>query len=409
MLLQEHVINSCASAIIFLTYPPPLLRKQIRHSLRNRMRSIKNKVLVVGAGFSGSVVARELAEAGMRVDLIDQRPHLGGNAFDRINQHGERIHLYGPHLLHGDKNSKAVQWMSQFTEWTEYEHRVRALLPDGRTTPLPVNRTTLEDVYRLRLKSEDDARRLLQKEIIPTGCRNTDEVFLNCVGKLLADLFFRPYTRKMWGVDATQLEAAVGARLPVRTNRDDRYFTDSFQALPKDGYAAMFERILDHRNIHVRLGQSFYKGLGDGYRHIFLSMPIDQYFDYQLGRLPYRSIRFQHLECVHSQSAPVINYTDDGAYTRITQWDLIANSGHRLDGLHSCTREMPCNPEENNNECYYPVRNQASLRLLADYERLAQQEEAVTFIGRTGLFRYIDMIPCVSLHLQIAKRFLAEQ
>jgi len=373
------------------------------------MLSKATKVLVVGAGFAGSVIARELADAGMHVDLIDQRPHLGGNAFDRVNRHGERIHLYGPHLLHGDKNSKAVQWMSRFTEWVEYEHRVRALLPDGRTTPLPVNRTTLEDVYGVKLENEHQAGELLKREIKATECRNTDEVFLNCVGKRLADLFFRPYTRKMWGIESTELEAAVGARLPVRLNRDDRYFTDSFQAMPKDGYAAMFDRILCHRNICIHLGQSFNKSMTEGYEHTFLSMPIDQYFDYQFGCLPYRSIRFEHVEAAHSQPAPVVNYTDEGAYTRITQWDLIANSGRRIDGLHSCTKEVPCNPEANNNERYYPVRNKASLTLLGKYECLAERESGVTFIGRTGLFRYIDMIPCVSLHLQIAKKFMDKQ
>jgi UDP-galactopyranose mutase len=370
------------------------------------MQSAPAKVLVVGAGFAGSVIARELADAGISVDLIDQRPHLGGNAFDQVNQHGERIHLYGPHLLHGDKNSRAVQWLSKFTEWTEYEHRVRALLPDGRTTPLPVNRTTLEDVYNIKLKSDQEAKRLLEKEVCSTDCRNSDEVFLSYVGQRLADLFFRPYTRKMWGIEATQLEPAVGARLPVRLNRDDRYFTDTFQAMPKDGYTAMFERVLDHRNISVNLGQSFRKELMVGYAHTFLSMPIDEYFDYQLGRLPYRSIRFEHIESMHDQPSTVLNYTDQGVYTRITQWDLIPNSGRRGDGLHSCTREIPCNPIDNHNERYYPVRNKGSLGLLSEYGRLAEQEQGITFIGRTGLFRYIDMIPCVSLHLQIAKKFL---
>lgn len=361
----------------------------------------------MGAGFAGCVIARELAEVGVDVHVIDRRPHLGGNAFDQINAHGERIHLYGPHLLHGDGDSTAIRWLSRFTEWTPYEHRVRALLPDGRTTPLPVNRTTLEDVFNVVLGHEDEVRQLLDHEVIPSERRNTDEVFLSSVGPRLADLFFRPYTRKMWGVDARQLEAAVGARLPVRLNRDDRYFTDSFQAMPRDGYAVMFERILNHERISISLNEAYRPGLDIGYAHTFLGVPIDEYFDFRFGRLPYRSIRFENVECREDQAATVVNFTDAGPYTRVTQWDLIANSGRRGDGFHSCTREIPCDPEENNHECYYPVRNSDSLNLYGCYEELAGSEPRRTFIGRTGLFRYIDMVPCVNIHIQIAARFRA--
>jgi len=359
----------------------------------------------VGAGFAGCVIARELADVGVDVHVIDRRPHLGGNSFDQVNTHGERIHLYGPHLLHGDSDSTAIRWLTRFTEWTPYEHRVRALLPDGSTTPLPVNRITLEDVFNVVLSDEDQARQLLNNEIIHSERCNTDEVFLSTVGPRLADLFFRPYTRKMWGVDATQLEAAVGARLPVRLNRDDRYFTDSFQAMPRDGYTAMFERILNHERISISLNQAYRPQLENGYGHTFLAVPIDEFFDFRFGRLPYRSIRFECVEHRGDQAAPVVNFTDLGPYTRITQWDLIANSGRRGDGLHTCTREIPCDPEDNNYECYYPVRNRDSLKLYGRYEELASRESQRTFIGRTGLFRYIDMVPCVNIHLQIAARY----
>jgi len=208
------------------------------------MRST-NEILVVGAGFAGATIARTLAEAGYEIRVIDKRNHIGGNAFDDINEHGERIHRYGPHLMHGNPNSKAVRWLSQHTEWIEYEHRVRALLADGRTTPLPVNRTTLEDIFDCTLPNDQAAEQLLAKvrsEI--TEPTNTDEFFLANVGERLTDLFFRPYTLKMWGRPAHELAASIGARLPVRTNRDDRYFMDGFQALPKDGYTALFKSIL---------------------------------------------------------------------------------------------------------------------------------------------------------------------
>jgi UDP-galactopyranose mutase len=365
------------------------------------------RVLVVGAGFAGSVVARECADAGHAVHVIDRRPHIGGNAHDAVNSHGERIHLYGPHLLHGERESVAIRWLSRFTEWLPYEHRVRALLADGRTTPLPVNRTTLEDVFGVPLATDDDAQALLASQVCPLQPSNTDEVFLANVGPTLADLFFRPYTRKMWGVCPTELEAAVGARLPVRCNRDDRYFTDSFQAMPKEGFTAMFARILDHPAIEVTLGEAYGKEHDNHYDHVFLSLPIDEFFQFRFGRLPYRSIRFESDQAAGDQSATVINYTDSGIYTRCTQWDLIPNSGRRSDGLHTITREIPCDASENNNECYYPVRNGQSLALYERYRALADQETDKTFIGRCGLFRYIDMVPCVTIHLQLVARFLA--
>jgi UDP-galactopyranose mutase len=365
------------------------------------------RVLVVGAGFAGAVVARECAEAGHAVHVIDRRPHIGGNAHDVVNGHGERIHLYGPHLLHGERDSVAIRWLSRFTEWVPYEHRVRALLADGRTTPLPVNRTTLEDVFGVELASEEEARALLASQVSSQTPSNTDEVFLANVGPTLADLFFRPYTRKMWGVCPSQLEAAVGARLPVRYNRDDRYFTDSFQAMPKDGFTAMFARIFDHPRIEVTLGEAYGCEHDPHYDHVFLSLPIDEYFQFRFGRLPYRSIRFESDQAPTEQSATVINYTDTGIYTRCTQWDLIPNSGRRGDGQHTITREIPCDASDNNNECYYPVRNTASLALYDRYRDLADQEAKKTFIGRCGLFRYIDMVPCVTIHLQLVSRFLS--
>lgn len=364
------------------------------------------RVLVVGAGFAGCVIARELADAGVIVQLIERRLHLGGNAFDQVNSHGERIHIYGPHLLHGDKNSLAIRWLSRFTEWTPYEHRVRALLPNRTTTPLPVNRTTLEDVFGLMLENEQAAAQLLDNEVVETNRLNTDEVFLSTVGPRLADLFFRPYTAKMWGVHPRDLEAAVGSRLPVRLNRDDRYFTDSFQAMPSYGYTTMFEKICAHERISISLGSAYQPQLDRGFDHTFLAVPIDEYFDFCYGRLPYRSIRFENRELGEQQSAPVINFTDASPYTRKTQWDLISNSQRRQDGLHSYTYEIPCAAEDNNNECYYPVRNQKSLALYQRYEKLSMLESRRTFIGRTGLFRYIDMVPCISIHLQIAARYL---
>jgi len=362
--------------------------------------------LVVGAGFAGAVTGRCLAEAGHQVSIIDRRKHIGGNAFDFLNEHQERIHAYGPHLLHGEKDSKAIKWLSRFTEWTPYEHRVRALLEGGKTTPLPVNLTTLEDIFRVGLSSEEDAKKFMEDKLIKLDPQNTDEVFLASVGERLADIFFRPYTRKMWGISPKELESAVGKRLPMRYNRDDRYFTDSFQALPRDGYTKLFEKIFDHPLISLNLETRFEESRCSDYEHVFNSMAIDEYYQFVHGKLPYRSIRFKTVTKESSQDAPVINFTDDNKYTRSTQWDLFPNSKKRQDGMHTTTIEEPCDAAGNNNEYYYPVRNKKSLDLYARYKDLANKNDKMTFIGRTGLFQYLDMAPCVTIHLQIASKFL---
>ena len=367
--------------------------------------------LVVGAGFVGSVIARELAEAGHHVTIIDKRDHIGGNAFDHVNDHGERIHDYGPHLFHGSKNSVAVKWLSQFTEWVPYEHRVRALLEDGRTTGLPVNTTTLEDIFDVKLETPEDSQAFLEdlqdKSIeAPT---NSDEVFLKSVGETLANIFFRPYTRKMWGKPASEIEAAVGARIPVRANRDDRYFTDDFQMMPKDGYTAIFERILDHPNITVRLNAAYDRHANEFFHHAFLTVPIDRYYDNCFGELPYRSIRFVQGEVSEDQSATTVNFTDDGMFTRTTQWSLIPNSGKRESGPHQVTLEVPCDPKDNNDECYYPIRNKESLELFGKYQELAAEEGNLTFCGRLGWFQYLDMVPAINKALQTVKPFVTTE
>lgn len=365
--------------------------------------------LVVGAGFVGSVIARELAEAGYQVTIIDQRSHIGGNAYDHENEYGERIHDYGPHLFHGSKDSVAVKWLSKFTEWVPYEHKVRALLDDGRTTPLPVNATTLEDVFNVTLENEEQAQRLLddlRDEDIVTPM-NTDEVFLKSVGEALANIFFRPYTLKMWGKSATEIDAKVGARIPTRANRDERYFTDDFQAMPKGGYTAIFEKILDHPNIKIQLGVKYTKQASEFFTHVFLTIPIDRYYGCCFGKLPYRSIKFVESKVDEKQEATTVNFTDDGIYTRSTQWSLIPNSNIRATGPHTVTLEEPCRPEDNNDECYYPVRNEASLKLLEKYQQLAARDGNMTFCGRLGWFEYLDMVPAITKALQTVKPYCA--
>ncbi len=368
----------------------------------------KKKVLIVGAGLAGSTLARILAENSINVAVLEKRDHVAGNVFDFVNQKNERLHKYGPHLLHCNKNEKALLFLSKFTDWINYEHEVRALLKNGRTTPLPINKITLQDIYNKKFKNETEVKSFLEKirneKLIPC---NTDEFFEANVGNKLADIFFRPYTKKMWGIDPKELALSIGARLPIRTNEDKRYFNDNFQALPKDGYTKMVEKMLDHKNIKITLNMNFEKGMELNFDHSFLCVPIDKFYNYKYGILPYRSIKFEEKEIKsHDQDAPVINFTDSSPYTRKTQWSLFPNSGKSNNSINTITYEKPCSMEQNPNEYYYPVQTLKSKKIYEQYKKLSRDDKTITFCGRTGLFKYIDMIPAVTIHMKIAKDFL---
>ena len=310
--------------------------------------------------------------------------------------------------MHGNKESEAIAFLSKFTEWIKYEHKVRALLSDGSTTVLPINRKTLEDVFFKKFKDEKDVIEFLDKlrnlKIIP---KNADQFFESKIGNKLADIFFRPYTKKMWGIDPKQLSIGIGARLPIRTNYDDRYFNDSFQVLPKDGYTKMVEKILDHKNIKVKLNCVFDKSMEKNFEHTFLCMPIDSYYNYNFGHLPYRSILFEdRILNKDDLPSPVVNFTDDSKYTRMTQWSLFPNSGKCKSKFKTFTYEIPCDMKDNPKEYYYPIQTKKSKKLYEKYLLLSKQNSNVTFCGRTGLFKYLDMLPCVLLHLRIANNFL---
>ena len=210
----------------------------------------------------------------------------------------------------------------------------------------------------------------------------------------------------MWGVDAKEIESAVGKRIPVRYNRDDRYFTDTFQNLPKNGYHDMFSNILSHKLITIELCCEFDRSMTNKYDHSFLSLPIDKFFDCKFGELPYRSIKFEQITSKLSQPAVTVNFTDQDIYTRSTQWDLLPNSLKSNSGYSTQTLEIPCQPEDNNGECYYPIRNAESLALYEKYKNLSLKCKDLTFCGRSGLFKYIDMVPAVNIHLKMAKDFL---
>ena len=368
-------------------------------------------ILVVGAGFAGATYARTLAEAGWTVDVIDRREHIAGNAFDAVDGNGVRVHRYGPHLFHTNA-THVFSWLRRFGEWLPYRHRVRARLGDGRLVPMPVNLDTINAVFGTQLADPGEAEAFLLGIAEPIAApRNAGEYLRSRIGPLLTDLFFRPYTRKMWALELEELDASVVKRLPIRLDCEDAYFPeDAHQVLPRDGYAAVVARILDHPAIRVSTATPYGNGLERDYRFCFNSMAIDEYFDCSLGELPYRSLRFHHRSVTEWDDLPwsVRNYTDDSRYTRETWWHclpghLVADTGQR-----TMTVEEPCDYRDNAHERYYPVRtaDQRHQRRYREYRALADRLPAMAFIGRCGTYQYLDMDQVIAQSLGGARRWL---
>jgi UDP-galactopyranose mutase len=359
--------------------------------------------LIVGAGYAGSVMARELADAGHRVHIIDKRPHIAGNAYDEPDAQGVLVHRYGPHIFHTN-GERIFQWLSRFTEWRPYEHRVRGVV-DGKLYPFPINRDTLNRLYDLDL-DEAGAAALFERVREPRDPLATSEdVVLNSVGRDLYEKFFLNYTRKQWGLDPSELKAGVAARIPVRTNTDDRYFTDTFQAMPLHGYTRMFQNILDHPDITVETGVDFADvDDRDSYDHVVYTGPIDAWFGYRFGHLPYRSLRFEHEHLPDReffQETGTVNYPNDHAYTRITEFKHL--TGQKHSGT-SIVREYP----QAEGDPYYPVPREENHALYKRYEALAAAESNVTFVGRLAQYRYYNMDQVVGAALAAAKRLLGK-
>ena len=375
------------------------------------MNSTKGRCLVVGAGFAGAVHARQLAEAGYEVVVIDKRDHIAGNAFDKVDDNGIRVHRYGPHLFHTN-NDLVVKWISRFSDWTPYTHRVRAMLENHVYVPIPVNIDTINSVYATELATEAEARAFLAtiSDVIPAPA-NAAEYLRSKIGRRLTDLFFRPYTKKMWNLDLEDLDSAVVRRIPLRYDSNDRYFPDAkYEMLPASGYTKMFENILDHSNISVRLQTGFERGMEEDYEVCFNSMPIDEYFGFVAGELPYRSIRFHHRTCsLHdTRSWSVTNYTDASGFTRETWWHLLP--GHIQDdtGRATITVEEPCDYKENSCERYYPVKTSDGRydSVYQVYKEMAKRTPEMIFIGRCGTYQYLDMDQVINQSLVGVNRWL---
>lgn len=375
-----------------------------------------SSILVVGAGFAGATYARKLAEAGYQIHVIDQRSHIAGNAYDEVDENGLRIHKYGPHLFH-TKNESVVKWVKRFADWIPYEHRVRAQLKDRRTVPLPINMDTINILFDKKISDADGIRNFLDgisvKYQHPPA--NAAEWLYTNIGKELTDLLFRPYTLKMWDLHLEEMDASVVKRIPLRFDRENRYFPDDdFQALPRNGYTDFFQRLLDHPAIRVSLGVKFQPGDEKDYYMCFNSMPIDEFYDFKFGELPYRSIRFHHEVRPPSslESWATTNFTDAGPYTRETRWEilpchLIIDSGRR-----TITKEEPCDYRLNNFERYYPVKTADGryIKCFEQYKALAKQDSPnIEFIGRCGTYQYLDMHQVINQSIMGADRFIAKQ
>jgi UDP-galactopyranose mutase len=359
--------------------------------------------LIVGAGFAGSVLAERLAsQHGARVLLIDRRPHVGGNAYDEPNEAGILYHKYGPHIFHTN-SEQVVDYLSQFTEWRPYEHRVRAQVR-GQLVPIPINRTTLNMLFDLDLQTDEDAAAYLASRAEPIDVITTSEdVVINAVGRELYELFFRGYTRKQWGLDPSDLDKQVTSRIPTRTNTDDRYFSDTFQAMPLNGYTKMFETMLDHPLIEVRTGVDFVELKDRAHEiadHIIYTGPIDEYFDFRFGKLPYRSLRFDHqtLEKEQFQPVAVVNYPDETVpYTRISEYKHLTG---QQSPVTTITYEYP----SAEGDPYYPIPRPENQEVFKRYEALADATAGVTFVGRLATYRYSNMDQIVGQALATFRR-----
>ena len=379
----------------------PLKRETVQNTCGGKRMEID--ALVVGAGFSGSVVSRELSRAGKKVVLIDKRPHIAGNAYDTRDQHGVMIHTYGPHIFH--TNSQDVfNYLSSFTKWRPYEHRVLASV-DGQLLPIPINIDTVNRLYGLNL-DEEGLKAYFESVRDPRDpIRTSEDAIVNIVGWDLYKKFYKGYTNKQWGLDPSELFASVAARVPVRTNHDDRYFTDTHQAMPLDGYTEMFSRMLDHPGITIRLGVE-YQSIRHEYtpKHLVYTGPIDEYFDFCFGRLPYRSLFFEHehLPTVKKfQQVGTVNYPNDHEYTRITEFKHLTGQEHSGTSI---VREYP----KAEGDPYYPIPRPENDELFKRYKKLAEKEKGVTFVGRLAQYRYYNMDQVVGAALSASKSILAE-
>jgi UDP-galactopyranose mutase len=368
--------------------------------------------LMVGAGLSGAVIGRHLAEAGHAITIVDSRAHIGGNCHtERDAETGVNVHVYGPHIFHTD-DAEVWDYVNRFERFMPYKNRVKTTSLDAKgergVFSLPINLHTINQFFRKTLRPED-ARQFISKEQADTSITDPqtfEEQAMRFVGKDLYEAFFKGYTIKQWGMHPSELPASILKRLPVRFNYDDNYFFHKFQGMPENGYTAMIEKILDHPDITVKLETVFDRRMGEAFDHVFYSGPLDGYFDFELGRLGYRTLDFEKF--THEgdyQGCAVMNYGEESVpYTRITEHKHFSPWEEHEGSV--CYREFSrsATPED---IPYYPIRQVKEKALLDEYVALAEQSEGVTFVGRLGTYRYLDMDVTIREALDCARGFEA--
>jgi UDP-galactopyranose mutase len=357
--------------------------------------------LIVGAGFAGAVLAERLATvANKKVLIVDQRSHIGGNAYDYYNNDGILVHKYGPHIFH--TNSREVfDYLGKFTPWRPYEHKVLGSV-DGQLVPIPINLNTINKLYGLNLCSAQVEEFFEQRAEKIKRIMTSEDVVVSKVGRELYEKFFRGYTRKMWDLDPSELDASVTARVPTRTNKDDRYFTDTYQAMPLHGYTVMFEKMLNHPNIKVMLNTD-YKEIVDiiPYKSMIYTGPIDSYFNYCFGKLPYRSLefKFETIDADKFQETGTVNYPNDQAYTRITDFKYLTGQKHPKTAI---VYEYPMAE----GDPYYPVPRPENAEVYKKYQQLATSMTNTYFVGRLATYKYYNMDQVVAQSLTLFKKLM---
>jgi UDP-galactopyranose mutase len=359
--------------------------------------------LIVGAGFAGAVCAERLASRGNHVLICDKRPHVGGNAFDHYDDAGVLVHRYGPHIFHTAAR-RVFDYLGRFTAWRPYEHRVLAHV-DGKLLPFPINIDTVNQLYGLSLDESTISDFYAARAEHVAHPKTSEEAVVSKVGRDLYEKFFRSYTRKQWGLEASELDAAVAARVPARSNRDDRYFTDEFQAMPVHGYTRLFERMLDHPNIRIVLNTDYRQIVGEiAYRTMIYTGPVDAFFAYRFGKLPYRSLEFtfQTYDREAFQKGAVVNYPNENPYTRITEFKYLTGQTHPKTTV---VYELPTS----DGDPYYPVPRPQNTELYRRYKALADATPDVHFVGRLATYKYYNMDQVVAQALALVDRIAAAE
>jgi UDP-galactopyranose mutase len=359
--------------------------------------------VIVGAGFAGCVLAERLASANKKVLILDKRNHIGGNAYDHYDEAGLLVHKYGPHIFH--TNSKEVySYLSNFTEWRNYQHKVLASL-DGQMFPIPINMNTINKMYGLNLNSDEVTGFLSSKAEKMSQVITSEDVVVSNVGRELYEKFFKGYTKKQWDLDPSELNASVTARIPTRNNKDDRYFTDTYQVMPLHGYTKMFEQMLSNSNIHILLNTDYHDILNEiNYGKMIFTGPVDEYFDFCYGKLPYRSIefKFKTFDQEQFQETGTINYPNDYDFTRITEFKYLSGQKHAKT---SVVYEFP----KADGDPYYPIPKPDNAALYQQYKALADDLKDTYFVGRLATYKYYNMDQVVAQALSTFKKIVKDE